>query len=314
MSRRGILSALESVCVSYLGRAGFIGLGPRTGIVGWGRAFSAGQPVWETHPDLLGKHELTPGITVSEYHQRRARLASLLGQGDIVVLPSAAQQFVSGIIPYPYRQDADFNFLTGIRQQAVCVLQSTGPEGDPGHRYLLFVPDYDPHKEQWDGSSLDPRTALDTFRADAAHPLSELAATLDKLTTQSTCRLIYDPDRNPLQPLHREVPALKAAQLEGRARALRPFVQQLRWVKSPAEIQLMRRSAQLAANAIKSCMSYGVPGTHEHQLAALFEFKCRMGGAQRTAYPSVVASGTVQLQRPLCNRALRLVIHISGYI
>ena len=46
-----------------------------------------------------------------------------------------------------------------------------------------------------------------------------------------------------------------------------------RWRKSPAELALMRRSAQLAAAAMTQCMQQSRPGVHEHQLAATFEYQ-----------------------------------------
>jgi len=46
-----------------------------------------------------------------------------------------------------------------------------------------------------------------------------------------------------------------------------------RWRKSPAELALMRRSAQLASAAMTQCMQQSQPGVHEHQLAASFEYQ-----------------------------------------
>ena len=53
----------------------------------------------------------------------------------------------------------------------------------------------------------------------------------------------------------------------------------------------MRHSAKLAAAAMSSCMQQSHAGVHEHQLAADFEYRCKADGAQRMAYPPVVAGG-----------------------
>jgi Xaa-Pro aminopeptidase len=65
----------------------------------------------------------------------------------------------------------------------------------------------------------------------------------------------------------------------------------LRWVKSPAEVALMAASASAAADSVTACMAATSPGAREASLAALFEYRCRLRGAARCAYPSVVASG-----------------------
>lgn len=67
----------------------------------------------------------------------------------------------------------------------------------------------------------------------------------------------------------------------------------LRWIKSPAERAALRHSAHAATRAIRSCIAATTADntTSEADLAALFRFKCDLAGAERLAYPSVVASG-----------------------
>jgi hypothetical protein len=63
-----------------------------------------GQPVHLTHPELLGPQEIAPGVTLEEYRLRRQRLAALLPPNTMAVLPAAATAYMTGVIPYPYRQ------------------------------------------------------------------------------------------------------------------------------------------------------------------------------------------------------------------
>ena len=53
----------------------------------------------------------------------------------------------------------------------------------------------------------------------------------------------------------------------------------------------MRKSAGMAAHAMIDCMRGSFLGVSEHNMAALFEYKCKSAGAQRMAYPPVVAGG-----------------------
>lgn len=53
----------------------------------------------------------------------------------------------------------------------------------------------------------------------------------------------------------------------------------------------MRRAASIAATSLSSCIAASHPMVHEHRLAAQFEHGCRAAGAQRMAYPPVVAGG-----------------------
>ena len=68
--------------------------------------------------------EVVPGILLEEIQRRRQHLASSMPPDSIAVLPGAHMQYMSGVIPYRFRQEADFEYLTGIRQpDAVAVLE-----------------------------------------------------------------------------------------------------------------------------------------------------------------------------------------------
>jgi Xaa-Pro aminopeptidase len=86
-------------------------------------------------------------------------------------------------------------------------------------------------------------------------------------------------------------PELAAAAQAGRARPLRALTHRLRWRKSPAEQALMRKSAGIAAAAMVECMRASRPGVQEGELSSIFDRSCRAAGAQRMAYPPVVAGG-----------------------
>ncbi len=71
----------------------------------------------------------------------------------------------------------------------------------------------------------------------------------------------------------------------------RRLLHELRLIKSPAEVSLMRQSAAIAAEAISRTMAATPSSRTEGQLFATVDYHCRMGGAQHLAYPPVVASG-----------------------
>ncbi|KAF5836291.1 peptidase M24, structural domain-containing protein [Dunaliella salina] len=124
---------------------------------------------------LLAEGELTPGIQASEYAQRRERLCRALPPGSVVVLQAANPQYMAGIIPYPYRQDPDFFYLTGINQIAVAVIQTDpSPQGGTQHRYTLFVEPPNSEKARWEGERLDLEAAKTVFGAHEAYYTTQL--------------------------------------------------------------------------------------------------------------------------------------------
>lgn len=75
---------------------------------------------------VLDKGEVAPGLHFSELQQRRQNLANLMPPGSVAIIPAASLAYVTGVIPYPYRQDADFLYMTGIQQQAVALIRTGG--------------------------------------------------------------------------------------------------------------------------------------------------------------------------------------------
>jgi hypothetical protein len=80
---------------------------------------------------LLHEGEIAPGLTLAELKLRRRQLAAKLPDDSVAIIASAPQRFVTGIIPYPYRQEADFYWLTGITQPAVAILHKGRGAGVP---------------------------------------------------------------------------------------------------------------------------------------------------------------------------------------
>jgi Xaa-Pro aminopeptidase len=74
-------------------------------------------------------------------------------------------------------------------------------------------------------------------------------------------------------------------------RDLSPILDELRLVKSPREIALIKKATRLAELAILEGMRSTTPGLREHELDAMAKFIFYRHGAQGDAYFSLIASG-----------------------
>ena len=68
-------------------------------------------------------------------------------------------------------------------------------------------------------------------------------------------------------------------------------IARVRMIKSPAEIDAMRRSADLTMESIRAAAGTIRDGVTERELEGAFEAACKSGGAQRPAFASIVKSG-----------------------
>ena len=60
---------------------------------------------------LLAEGEIWPGIQAAEFAARRKSLADALPPGGIAVIPAASRTFMTGAIPYAYRQARPLSIL-----------------------------------------------------------------------------------------------------------------------------------------------------------------------------------------------------------
>ena len=74
-------------------------------------------------------------------------------------------------------------------------------------------------------------------------------------------------------------------------RNLSPLMDELRLIKSPAEIELLRRAGHLTAVGTIEAMQSTLPGVMEYQLDAVMRYHYLAGGAKDRGYHAIVASG-----------------------
>jgi len=226
----------------------------------------------------------------AEIAARRAAVLAAIRPG-VMVLP-ARREGAYGGVGEPFRQDSDFLYLTGFDEpDAVLVLRS-----DTDAPFALFVRPRDPERERWSGPRAGPEGVRERYGADWAGTLSEFDAELPRLL-ENAPRLFYRLGRDRrfddrvLDALDRVRARARQGifapgSIEDPARVLGP----MRAVKSPAELERMRRAAAITCAAHGEAMRLARGGGGEQDLDALLVGAFRAGGA-RPAYPPIVAAG-----------------------
>jgi Xaa-Pro aminopeptidase len=70
-----------------------------------------------------------------------------------------------------------------------------------------------------------------------------------------------------------------------------PLVARLRGTKSPAELALIRKAAEITVAAHREAMAAAEPGMNEFELQALVEYTFRRNGAHRPSFSTIIGSG-----------------------
>jgi Xaa-Pro aminopeptidase len=88
---------------------------------------------------------------VADLTARRKAVAEQIGDKGILILWAAEPRNYAGDVDWPYRQENDFYYLTGIPQEGSALLMI--PSGD-SVREILFMPPSNPAQETWTGHIL----------------------------------------------------------------------------------------------------------------------------------------------------------------
>lgn len=232
-------------------------------------------------------------IEAAEYQQRRQALMEKIGTGT-AIFRSAPMAVMHNDVEYTFRQDSDFYYLTGFNEpNAVAVFAPHHEE----HKFVLFVQPKDPEKEVWTGYRMGVEGAKERYGADEAYPISELEEKLPQYLIKASC-IYYHVGRDRRfnetvlthwQRLMRTYPkrGTGPVAIQDSGTILHP----LRLVKSPAELQLMRKAAEISVKAHIHAQEFAQPGRYEYEIQAEMEHLFRLQGGNGFAYPSIVASG-----------------------
>jgi len=220
-------------------------------------------------------------------------LMHAMGANDIAILPAAPVRYRNRDAEYPFRQDSDFYYLTGfVEPEAVAVIV---PEREYGE-YILFCRERDPLMETWHGRRAGPDGVREQYGADDAFPITDIDDILPGLIENKE-RVYYSMGYSPEfdQRVMGWVNRIRARSRGGSNApmefvALEHVLHDLRLFKSPAEVKVMRRAAQIAAAAHRRAMRSTRPEMGEYEVEAELLHEFRRGNAW-TAYNPIVGGG-----------------------
>jgi Xaa-Pro aminopeptidase len=229
-------------------------------------------------------------IERSEYAARRDSLAARIDSGAVIAFGGRTPVADAG----PFVQVPAFTYLTGYDYAdagfIMVVRRGLGTS-------TLFVHRTAPRRSLYYGHEPDS-TDLARDLGLASRPAEDLFSVADSLARLGlpfwTLRDYAAADFAQADSLTRGTAFMRglAARHPGLAvQDAHPMVERLRARKSPAELALIRRAAEISAEGHKALMGGIAEGMHEYDLQAIIESTFLREGAERPAYGSIVGSG-----------------------
>lgn len=233
-------------------------------------------------------------ISKAEYARRRKALMAQMEPNSIAILPAAPVFIRNRDVEHIYRQDSDFQYLSGFPEPEAVIALIPGREHG---EYVLFCRERDPLRELWDGLRAGQEGAVSQYGADDAFPIGDIDDILPGLI-EGRERVYYAVGTNPEFDRHlmEWVNVIRSKARQGASPpkefvALNHFLHDLRLYKSAGEVKVMREAAQISARAHVKAMQASRAGLYEYHLEAELDYEFRKGGSKMPAYGSIVAAG-----------------------
>jgi Xaa-Pro aminopeptidase len=241
-----------------------------------------------------------------EFAARRAALMERVKDGAVILFGDAAAPAGSH-----FRQDNDFYYLTGNEDLgAILVLmpasraaffflpQQTAREKMMGGPNLLDDPDA---KTKAGFTDIFPSAYLDEFLArslgrlagrfhlrlsprDSVDEARSETGLFDGRRARSHYNDQLSADLYRIEKLRQRYPQMEL-------RDITPVIDEMRAIKTAAEIEVLRRNGGLSAEAVRQAMLTTRPGVYEYEIEAAAMSVVLKGGARGAAYAPIVGSG-----------------------
>ncbi|MDH4272322.1 MAG: Xaa-Pro peptidase family protein [Candidatus Aminicenantes bacterium] len=246
------------------------------------------------------------GYSKEEFMRRRAALMDKAGDGLIVLFGETS--------PLPgahFHQDNDFYYLTGVEDTGAALIMIPRTK-----QSFLFLPQQTPREAMMGGANLlkDPqakektgfmeiydvsffeeylgrniaRAGLSLYLRLSPRDTIDNARSETLIFTARQSRLHFNDqislDNHRVLKLRERYPGVEFKDIA-------PFIDAMRVIKSPEEVEVLRRNGRISAEGVRQAMLATRPGGYEYEIEAAAMYTVLKNGATGAAYPPIVGSG-----------------------
>lgn len=227
--------------------------------------------------------------------KNRERFIKEMKPGSIAIFVSNDEVPVNGDALYPFKQNSDLFWLSGIVQEdTMVILFPDNP--DPKYREVLVLVRPNELKEKWDGKRLRVEEAQKTSGIKSIvwldsldgllQPWIHLADTiyLDTNENDRKANLLRTRDYRYADELKARYPL---HQFERAAKIMR----ELRGIKTALEVEVLQKAIDITDNTFRRLLKFIKPGVMEYEIDAEIWHSFLSQRATGPAYGSIIASG-----------------------
>jgi Xaa-Pro aminopeptidase len=229
----------------------------------------------------------------SFYAGNRHGIVTQLSDGDVMLFFSGEAVRKTADEDYPFFTNRNFLYLTGVKQeQSALLIRKNGSDV----RETLFVLKPDLEREVWTGRRFTEQELQELSGIERIEDINALQRVVDSiLSSQAGCTLwlcfdalsperFFDVEREFARRIRERHPHVVVKNSY-------PLVCAKRKIKTPGEIDAVRKGMEITEAGIRRMMRMAKPGLMEYELEAEFNAELAAHGQRFTAFPSIIAAG-----------------------
>jgi Xaa-Pro aminopeptidase len=234
-------------------------------------------------------------IDTSLFKENRRRFAQRMAPDSLAVFCASDIMPTSADGGFPFVQQTDLFWLCGVEQPETFLVLFPDAREEK-QREILFVKQTDEKIAVWEGAKLSKEEARQATGIDQVFWENEFQTQLRNLMIQAqtvylntnehlrAADTVETPDRRLIRWCQQCFP------LHDYRRAA-PILHQLRALKSPLEIERIRRACRITEKAFRRVLEFIRPGVWEFEIEAELVHEFLRNRSRRPAFEPIVASG-----------------------
>ncbi len=227
--------------------------------------------------------------------ENRGRLRKLMPENSVAIFFSNDQQPRNGDQYFPFRQQSDFFYLTGIDQEKSILIIAPSMKNKQMQE-MLFVIRTNEMIATWEGHKYTKKEAWEVSGIENVLWLNEYEMALREVLMNTNNILL---NRNEYPKFFPDVvdrnqrmgEKIKAEFPLHNYQRVAPLLTQLRTIKSFHEVDLLKKSCQITNNAFRRILKRIEPGIFEFEIQAEIEHEFTINRANGNGYAPIIASG-----------------------
>jgi len=240
---------------------------------------------------IIAQKDLPEDYLTASFHKgRREAARKLMPEGSVMLVFAAPTRNYANDVDYFYHQNPDLYYFSGYKEpNAVLLIYKEMQKGEDGGSFneILFVQKRDALAEQWTGRRLGAEGARKKLGFEKTMVTDSFSSFL--LSPSAFSKMIMVPYPENESMLRKKGIDPKDEKVD--SRMYRDISAQLREVKTPEELALIRKAVEISCQGQNEAMKAIRPDMSELELQGLHEYVHKKYGAESVGYGSIIGAG-----------------------